>query len=445
MFFSNEQIIDGLTLALTTVAWAAGSIILVELVRDAYHMLSHQLKWLYQQHHIWHHKAFHSDLSIVSEDLYRRSHWHHDVPESILMFVASCLFLGVAYASFPSWATLIGTFAGGIYYTTCSVVRAVAGGMGWKWANKADPNHEPGQFLEPPTQWIVNKSYHWRHHFENPQAYFSGVYTFVDKLLGTAVSLQGKTVAVTGASGALGQALLKHLIEAGARVIALTSSQTEPITLEVAGKLLALETISWQIGREQDLSEVLERADILVLNHGVNVHKQRTQQAAIESFEVNTWSSYRLLELFLSTVRTSEEIAKKEAWVVTSEAEVAPAQSPLYELSKRSLGDLVTLRRLDAPCTIRKILLGGFRSKMSPTATLSADWVAKQTISAVKRDIRNVIVSYRFWIYIVHPVREFLVSSYFRTHSCRDAEITTTVENNTCSERSLIVSSLEQG
>lgn len=224
----------------------------------------------------------------------------------------------------------------------------------------------------------------------------------------------------------MGQSLLKHLIEANAHVIALTSSQIEPITLEVAGKLLALETISWQVGREQDLSKVLERTDVLVLNHGINVHHERTEQAVMKSFEVNTWSSYRLLELFLLTVRTSEEIAKKEAWVVTSEAEVAPAQSPLYELSKRALSDLVTLRRLDAPCIVRKVLLGGFRSKMSPTATLSDDWVAKQIINAVKRDIRNVIISYRPWIYIVHPVREFLVSSYFKTHSRGDAETITT-------------------
>lgn len=408
------------TLVLKTTAWGIASTISVEVVRDLYHKSSHQFKYLYK-HHLWHHKAFNSDFSIVSEDLYRKSLWHHDVPESVLMLLASCLFLGVACACSPAWTTLIGGLFG-IYYTARNTAWAVARGLGWK---STDPNHTPGEFLAPPTQWTVNQSYHWRHHYENPKSYFSGVYTFVDKLLGTAVSLQGKTVAVTGASGALGQALLKDLIEAGAQVIALTSSQTEPISLEVAGKLLTLKTVFWQVGREQDLSEVLERVDVLVLNHGINIHHQRTAPAVMESFEVNTWSSLRLLELFLLTVRTSKDVATKEAWVVTSEAEVAPAHSPVYELSKRCLGDLITLRRLDAPCVIRKVVLAGFRSNMSPTASLSANWVAKQIVNAVKRDIRNVIISYRIWIYIVYPLREFLVSSYFRTHS-RGAEITTT-------------------
>jgi hypothetical protein len=416
MFLSISQVINVLTSVLASAAWGTGSILLVELVRDVYHVLSHQFNWLYRQHHIWHHKAFHSDFSIVSEDLYRQSHWHHDVPESVLMFVVSCLFLVAAYACFPDWATLLGALYG-IYYTTRSIIWAVARGLGWKWAEETDPNHKLGQFLEPPTKWTVNKSYHWRHHFENPQAYFSGVYTLVDKLLGTAVSLQGKTVAVMGAEGALEQALIKHLIEVDARVIALTSFQTGPITIEVADKLLALETISWQVECEQDLSKVLEQADVLVLNHGVNVYDQRTEQVVMKSFEVNTWPCYYLLELFLSTVRISEDIAKKEAWVVCFEAEIAPAQSPLYELSKRSLDELVTLRRLDAPCIIRKILIDGFRSKRSVTKYLSANWVAKQIINAVKRDIRNVIISYYPWSYIVHPVREFLVSNYFRTEN----------------------------
>lgn len=382
--------IEGLTFVLATAAWGIGSILLVEIVRDSYHALSHQIKWLYQ-HHMWHHKAFRSDFSTLSEELYRQAHWHYDVPESVLMFIASCLFLGIANACSPTWATLAGTLHG-IYYTTRSVSWAVARGLGWKWAEATDANHKLGQFLEPPNRWTVNQSYHWRHHFDNPQAYFCGTYTFLDKLLGTAVSLQGKTIAVTDASGGLGQALLKYLTEAGVRVIALTSSRTEPITLEITGKPLTLETISWKVGFERELAEVLKRVDVLVLNQGVNLRPQRTEQAVLHSFEVNTWSSYRLLELFLSTVHANEDIAKKEAWVVTSEAEVTPAQSPLEELSKRSLGSLVTLKRLDTPCVIRKIVLGSLRSRISPKAPMLADWVAKQIINAVKRDIRNIIV-----------------------------------------------------
>ncbi len=392
MFLSTERIIEGLTFVLATAAWGIGSILLVELVRDSYHALSHQVKWLYQ-HHMWHHKAFRSDFSTVNEQLYRQAHWHHDVPESVLMFIVSCLFLGVAYTCSPRWATLAGTLHG-IYYTTRSVSWALARGLGWKWAEATDANHKLGQFLEPPTRWTVNQSYHWRHHFDNPQAYFCGTYTFLDKLLGTAVSLQQKTIAVTGASGALGQALLRYLTEAGAQVIALTPSRTEPIILEITGNLLTLETISWKVGFEKELVEVFKRVDVLVLNQGVNVHHHRTEQTELQSFEINTSSSYHLLELFLATVHANEDIAKKEVWVVTSEAEVASAQSPLYELSKRSLGAPVTLNRLDTSCVIRQIVLSSFRSRMSPNVPMSAERVAKQIINAVKRDARNISVSY---------------------------------------------------
>ena len=343
-----------------------------------------------------------------------------------------CLYFSVSLADllthfFPTSETLVGTLYG-TYYTGRSVIWAVARGLGYQWADATDPNHKAVQFLAPPAKWTVNPASHWRHHFDNPRAYFCGTYTFLDKLLGTAVSLQGKTIAVTGASGALGQALSRNLIDSGARVIALTSSRTQPIILEVKGKPLALETVFWQIGHEQDLAEVLARTDILILNHGMNVHHQRTEQAVQQSFEVNTWSSYRLLELFLSTVRANRAIAEKEVWAVTSEAEVAPAQSPLYELSKRTFGELVTLKRLDAPCVIRKILLGGFRSKMSPKAPMSANWVAKQILDLVKRDTRNVIISYRLWIYVVYPIREFLLSSYFKAHSRKSVEDIATID-----------------
>ncbi|NJK61040.1 MAG: sterol desaturase, partial [Oscillatoriales cyanobacterium SM2_1_8] len=46
----------------------------------------------------------------------------------------------------------------------------------------------------------MNRTYHWRHHFDRGEAYYSGTFTLVDKILGTSLSLKNKTVAVTGAS-----------------------------------------------------------------------------------------------------------------------------------------------------------------------------------------------------------------------------------------------------
>lgn len=120
---------------------------------------------------------------------------------------------------------------------------------------------------------------------------------------------------------------------------------------------------------------------------------------------------------FLTTVRTDEHVARKEVWVNTSEAEVSPAISPLYELSKRALGDLITLRRLDAPCVIRKLILGPFKSNLNPIGVMSGDWVARQILASAKRDDRNIIVAINPLTYILFPVKEFFVSTYFRLFS----------------------------
>jgi NAD(P)-dependent dehydrogenase (short-subunit alcohol dehydrogenase family) len=255
----------------------------------------------------------------------------------------------------------------------------------------------------------VNRTYHWRHHFDDQKAYYCGTLTLVDKILGTALSLKGKTIAVTGASGTFGQALLKYLYLSDAKAIALTS-QANPVSIEVKGKVIPIKTLTWQVGEEDALKELLETVDILVINHGVNVHSQRSEEAINTAYEVNTFSGFRLMELFLKTVKTNKQIATKEVWVNTSEAEVNPAFSPLYELSKRALGDLITLRRLDAPCVIRKVILGPF----NPVGIMSADWTAKQVVKAAKRDSRNIIVTINPITFISFPIKEFFVSWYFR-------------------------------
>ena len=141
---------------------------------------------------------------------------------------------------------------------------------------------------------------------------------------------QGRTVAVTGASGSLGRALLLQLDAAGAQLIALTSSD-QPLLLErSSGEAISLEQIRWSVGQEQDLSGVLARTEILVVNHGLNCHGERSPEAIQRSLEVNALSSWRLLELFAQQDHGS---TPREIWINTSEAEIQAAVSPLYELS----------------------------------------------------------------------------------------------------------------
>jgi len=401
------------TFWIATAVWGLGSILWVELVRDFYHVLSHFWSPLYRLHS-WHHRVFRPDLTPVSATIYRQAHWRNDVPEGIVMLVLGLLVVVVAHQIAP--LQQLPALAGSLY-TLSFLLSAIARGSGWSWAEEfTDLTHRPGLFLTPPSRWRVNRPYHWRHHFDNQNAYYCGTLTLVDKLMGTALSLKGKTIAITGASGTLGRSLLTTLHRRGAKVIALTS-QEQTITLNVLGESLPIKTIPWQVGRESELAEILEKVDILILNHGINVHGERTAAAIAQSYEVNTFSSWRFMELFFTTIRKNEDIARKELWVNTSEAEVSPAFSPLYELSKRALGDLVTLRRLDAPCVVRKLILGPFKSNLNPIGVMSGEWVAKQIVNLATRDVRNIIVTINPLTFITFPLKEFLVGIYFQLFS----------------------------
>lgn len=407
------DMIDNLGMALTL---ALASILWVELVRDFYHALSHLWQPLYRLH-VWHHKVFRPDLSVVSDRIYRQAHWYNDVPESSVMLLLSIIPWQVAHTANlePLWAAWAGSL-----YTLVFLAGAIARGLGIPLVDElTDITHRPGKFTSLPARWFVNRPYHWRHHFDSQNAYFSGTLTLVDKLMGTALSLKNKRIAVTGASGRLGRALLTQLYLAEGKVTALTSSESE-LTLHISGQEIAIDTVSWQIEREAELLAQLEKIDILILNHGVNVHQQRSEKAIALSYEVNTFSTLRLMELFFSTVKSDRDMVRKEVWVNTSEAEVNPAFSPLYELSKRAIGDLVTLRRLDAPCMVRKLILGPFKSQLNPVGVMSANWVAKQIVNLARRDVRNIIVTINPLTFILFPVKEFLTASYFRFFSSGD-------------------------
>lgn len=387
-----------------------GSILWAEIVRDLYHALAHHWTPLYRLH-VWHHRVFRPDLSVATQEIYRQAHWYNDVPEALVMLSFSILFAFWAYFyQLPyHWLGWMGSL-----YTLSFLITAIARGLGIPNADElTDITHRPGAFTAIPQPWRVNRTYHWRHHFDNQKAYYSGTIALVDKLMGTALSLKGKTIAVTGASGSLGKSLLKYLQLQEAKVIALTS-QSEPLSLEISGNLRPVTTITWQVGQENALLNVLRSVDILILNHGVNLRQERSPEAIAQSYQVNALSGWRLMELFFTTVKTNEDIARKEVWVNTSEAEANPAFSPLYELSKRSLGDIVTLRRLDAPCVVRKLILGPFKSNLNPVGVMSADWVAKQIVNLAQRDIRNIIVTINPLTFLLFPAKEFTQSLYFK-------------------------------
>jgi monoglucosyldiacylglycerol epimerase len=399
------------------------SVLGAELVRDLYHLAGHYWQPLQDIHNL-HHKAYRRDLSMTSLDAYKKAQWYNDVPEALVMVAVTALIAATAQTS-GLW---IGMWIGCLY-SIAFLIPAIARSQGYLL--QTDLTHKPGELIEIPSQWSVNRTYHWRHHFDQGNAYFCSTVPLVDKILGTSLSLKGKVIGVTGASGALGQALIETLSVQGAKVVAITTNKDiETITSKntktniqsnaqtnTQGNIQInseIEIVYWQIGNESELQSRFKNIDILILNHGVNVYGDRTAAAVQTSYEVNTFSTLKLAELFLSSVTRSSHRAIKELWINTSEAEVNPALSPLYELSKRTLGDLITLRRLDSPCIIRKLILGPFKSQLNPYGVMTPRWVAWAIVELAKRDIRDVIVTINPITYILFPLKEISKSLYFR-------------------------------
>ena len=230
------------------------------------------------------------------------------------------------------------------------------------------------------------------------------------------------TVAITGAQGSLGQALLRRWHGCGATLIALTSS-SHPLTLKEAnGQPIPVRQVRWRVGEEAALTGLLGEVDLLVLNHGVNVHGGRSATDTALSLEVNALSGWRLLERFAGVVDARNQDSDRpraEVWVNTSEAEIQPAFSPLYELSKRLLGHLLSLRSLDLArsLTIRRLVLGPFRSSLNPIGVMDADWVAGEVMRQAGWGCRLIIVTPNPLTYVLMPLALLGRWAYFQVAS----------------------------
>lgn len=224
----------------------------------------------------------------------------------------------------------------------------------------------------------------------------------------------GRRCGVTGAGGALGRALLRSLLEAGADPVALRHGQAA-LSLELDdGSSQPIETVAWAVGEEEVLAPVLAGLDVLVINHGINPLGARDAEALRRSLEVNTLSALRLFELMLALPPRPGR--PREVWVNTSEAEVSPAFSPLYEISKRTLGELVSLRSLDADggCMVRRLVLGPFRSELNPYGVMRAEGVARAVLNQAAAGRRLVIVTPNPLTWLLMPAVEAARQLYYR-------------------------------
>ena len=230
-------------------------------------------------------------------------------------------------------------------------------------------------------------------------------------------------VAITGASGTLGRALLTQWHRRGATLIALCHGESPLDLVDGEGRPIPLRLVRWSCGAEAELIPLLREVDVLILNHGINVHGRRDPEAVEQSLQVNALSSMRLLDLFARAARERQNGSRPrrpEVWINTSEAEIQLAFSPLYEISKRLVGQILSLRALDlAPALrLRRLVLGPFRSALNPIGLVPVDWVASQVLmQACDWDLGLVIVTPNPLTYLLMPLTSASRWLYFRLAS----------------------------
>ena len=223
----------------------------------------------------------------------------------------------------------------------------------------------------------------------------------------------GKTIGITGASGALGKELTKIFRDKGHKVIGFTHSKNN---YEIKNNY-PNEWVRWECGKELSLKKHLKRIDILILNHGIYEMSQKNSNYE-NAIEINALSKFKFLTLFEEIAIKSKSEIVKEIWINTSEAEILPALNPSYEISKLLIGQLVSFKRnlLDKNAKkklkIKKIILGPFKSKLNPIGIMSPEFVSKKIYNFASLNIFLIIVSPNPLSYVLFPIKEFYYFLY---------------------------------
>jgi len=236
---------------------------------------------------------------------------------------------------------------------------------------------------------------------------------------------RGKRVGITGVSGALGQALCRQFVQRGAVVVGLSHSP-RPRPDDAEPNSIPEEWRQWSCGQEHQLDPVLATLDVLVLNHGINPGGDQRPDTLTTALKVNALSSWALINRFEAIAETNPlDSGCRELWVNTSEAEIQPALSPGYELSKRLIGQLVSLRWSDrnkarGSVRLRKLVLDPFKSDLNPIGLMSADLVAQQVLIQASWGLSLIIVTPNPLTYVLMPLNELGRSLYNRSFSRPD-------------------------
>tara|TARA_B100001250_G_scaffold33445_1_gene27170 strand:+ start:215 stop:967 length:753 start_codon:yes stop_codon:yes gene_type:complete len=231
---------------------------------------------------------------------------------------------------------------------------------------------------------------------------------------------KGLRIAITGANGSLGKSLIEELKKHGAYVVGLTHRKKNKSNNCKTGPD---DWIPWSCGEEKLLSNKLANIDILILNHGFNPKGLIDSNEINKAIEINSISHWKLIQIFEKLALSNNNLNKhhsKEIWINTSEAEIQIAFSPVYEITKRLIGELVSLKKskllIDKSnyIIIRKLILGPFKSKLNPQGILSPEFVAKKIIKKAEKENYLIIVSPNPITYLTMPIIEFIRILYSR-------------------------------
>lgn len=298
-----------------------------------------------------HHRFFSAKLTIEKE-WQSKNLKQHVIVEYItqLLGIFSCLFL------FPLTPVLLASILSTIIFATTCYYRG------------ADPHHRPLKKLPPCKRGMfVDAAYHARHHLY-PSHFYSSYFKIFDYVLGSALSLAGKKIAMTGASGALGSQMKLILERKGAIVTTFKYG------------------LDYDYNNYEKLRAPLMETDILFLCHGTKY--EDTEKANCDSF-------VKIIELYKTAYQ--EKLIPPEIWAVGSEIECHPCfgikKLYPYANSKRRYAKYARYYFHDPNIQYRHLVHSAFTSKMG-RGLMSAKVAAYLTIFLLKRDFKYVPVTY---------------------------------------------------
>jgi hypothetical protein len=309
-----------------------------------------RLGLMHQAHHDFYTDQLQFDVRYARANLI----WHV-IPE----YANQALFTLGGYFVVGAWPVVVAL----TIETVIFVMVLIRGGMDEHHiaaeARKGRRNFDGGLF--------VTADYHSLHHI-HPDRFYSSYVTLFDRLMGTACQVEGRRVAITGASGAFGQAMVRLLEREGATVKPLKHG------------------IDFTNDDASASDSTLLETDILVLAHGA---KGDTAMAA------NCESFVALIERF-RTLRLSR-LSPTEVWAVGSEIECHPSfGDPVlkgYRQSKLAYARHARRYYADREMIYRHIVPSSFRSKMGP-GLISGELAARWSLFLIRRGFRYVPVTY---------------------------------------------------